>query len=89
MPQTLLACSAGTRAGEGGAGRQDGPAFSAADPPAPAPQQRSGAHLALCAVHRPQVPDDSEQFYQLSMDDTNEICIAEVQVYYNDDLTEG
>jgi len=35
------------------------------------------------------VPDESEAFYQLSMDETNEICISEVQVYYNDDLTEG
>ena len=35
------------------------------------------------------VPDESEQFYNLSIDDTNEVCISEVQVYYNDDLTEG
>ena len=35
------------------------------------------------------VRDEAEQFYQLSMDDTNEVCISEVQVYYNDDLTEG
>ena len=35
------------------------------------------------------VGDESEMFYQLSMDETNEICISEAQVYYNDDLTEG
>ena len=35
------------------------------------------------------VPDESEQFYNLAIDDTNEVCISEVQVYYNDDLTEG
>jgi len=35
------------------------------------------------------VQDESEEFYALTMDNVNEHCIAEVQVYYNDDLTEG
>ena len=43
----------------------------------------------LFVVSHPQVPDESEQFYELSMDNVNEHCISEVQVYYNDDLTEG
>eukprot|EP00035_Acanthoeca_spectabilis_P005088 m.110025 g.110025 ORF g.110025 m.110025 type:complete len:227 (+) comp12866_c0_seq1:2275-2955(+) len=35
------------------------------------------------------VVDEFEKFQQLSIDETDEACIAEVQVYYNDDLTEG
>mmetsp|Transcript_28411 Transcript_28411/g.74646 ORF Transcript_28411/g.74646 Transcript_28411/m.74646 type:complete len:227 (-) Transcript_28411:126-806(-) len=35
------------------------------------------------------VVDEFERFQKLSIDATDEACIAEVQVYYNDDLTEG
>jgi hypothetical protein len=35
------------------------------------------------------VLDESERFQQLSIDETDEACISEVHVYYNDDLTEG
>ena len=36
-----------------------------------------------------QIKDESETFHNLSVDGTNEFAISEVQVYYNDDLTEG
>lgn len=36
-----------------------------------------------------EIPDETELFYKLSIDSTNEMAISEVQVYYNDDLTEG
>lgn len=35
------------------------------------------------------VSDEDRQFHNLSLDDNSEVCISEVQVYYNDDLTEG
>ncbi len=34
------------------------------------------------------VRDETDAFRNLSMDETSEACIAEVQVYYNDDLSE-
>jgi len=35
------------------------------------------------------VIDESAAFQALSIDESNEACISEVQVYYNDDLTIG
>lgn len=35
------------------------------------------------------VIDEYEKFQQLSIDETDEACISEVHVYYNDDLSEG
>ena len=35
------------------------------------------------------VVDESAAFQALSIDASNEACVSEVHVYYNDDLTEG
>ena len=35
------------------------------------------------------VVDELDKFQKLSIDATDEACISEVHVYFNDDLTEG